>query len=303
MHNIEFFTFEKWLYGELKYKHAPYYKTGFVFLKTYLHTRYFTRENVQDWIISLQEQELSPSTINNYQKTAKLIDRYRHEVQGHKRELEGFKQLKTQRPDVEVLTGEEMKQLLEVAYDIKYRYALTIETWLRTGLRMNELRSIQWHNIHKEYIFIYNSKNGKSRRAEILPDLYEKIQKLKRSKYVFGFCNQKLGEDQIRSFLKDCLNKAGIDKKITPHKCRHTYATHMDENGVSHFVIRDLLGQTDIRSTEVYIHTNTKRRLKAQKSHVLNNSPIDHKEIKEDIIKRILLIEDVQKLRAIEYIL
>lgn len=67
-----------------------------------------------------------------------------------------------------------------------------------------------------------------------------------------------LSPSSVEQKLRDCVKKTSITKRVTPHSLRHTFATHLMEDGVEIRFIQALLGHRDPRSTEIYLHISNK---------------------------------------------
>jgi site-specific recombinase XerD len=114
-------------------------------------------------------------------------------------------------------------------------------------------------------INIKMAKGNKSRNIPIeqnviiLLDKY--ISEYKPKEYLFnGQKGYLYTESSINQFLKYWAKKAGINKRITAHTLRHSYATHLHESGVELAVIQELLGHNHIKTTEIYTKTSQARK-------------------------------------------
>ena len=176
-----------------------------------------------------------------------------------------------------ILSEEQIKKIINLSYnDSTYkgiRLSLMLEMLYATGIRISELVSLKVGNISDDYSFIIILNKG--RKERIVP-LISKVQnvlkkylkilqdnKAKSSKNYLFPSNSKSGHiTRIRFFqiLQKIGSKALIDKELlSPHKVRHSFATHLLNRGVDLRLIQESLGHQDISTTQIYTHIQTKK--------------------------------------------
>lgn len=163
-----------------------------------------------------------------------------------------------------VLSKEEVKAIVEAHANIKHRTMLSLI--YSCGLRRSELLHLKAGDIDskRHVVIIRQSKGRKDRIAPLSP----KILELLRHYYTLHkpqtwlFEGQKKGEPysekSLESVLKQALTKAHIQRPVTLHWLRHSYATHLLEAGTDLRYIQELLGHNSSRTTEIYTHVSTK---------------------------------------------
>ncbi len=141
---------------------------------------------------------------------------------------------------------------------------------------MNELRHVKINDIDVErrQIHIRQGK-GKKDRYVILSDLLsdrlpEYLSEVKPLVYLFEGLTPGvvMGERSIQYVINEALRKTNIQKEVSMHTLRHSFATHLLEDGVDIYSIQRLLGHSDIRTTIVYLHV-------AQVIPKVSHSPLD----------------------------
>ena len=144
-----------------------------------------------------------------------------------------------------------------------------------SGLRIGEVTGLLLKNIDilRKQIKVEGGKGRKDRfvvlATSYLPLLHNYLTTFKPALYfIEGPTGKKYSESSIRKFLFKSVQKAGISKKVTPHTLRHSYATHLLENGVGLRHIQELLGHAKPETTMIYTHVAKKDLLDIQ-------SPLD----------------------------
>jgi integrase/recombinase XerD len=171
---------------------------------------------------------------------------------------------KTQRTLPNVLSKEEVKQILSVHTNYKHKAMLSLI--YSCGLRCGELLRLKFEHIDsKRKVLII--KQSKGRKDRIAP-LSEKIIELLRQYYLafkprgYLFEGNKPGMPydvrSLQQVLKQAIKKAGINKPVSLHWLRHSYATHLLENGTDLRYIQEILGHSSSKTTEIYTHVSNK---------------------------------------------
>ena len=161
----------------------------------------------------------------------------------------------------EILTKEEVKKLIDSADNIKSR--LIVSLLYSSGLRVSELVNLKVDdlNLNENTGWIRRGKGNKDRlfatSSGLCSELKEYLEsKGKGSKYVFSR-ERPLTTRNIQKIIKGIRDRAGISKRVTPHTLRHSFATHLLENGVDIRKIQVLLGHSSLNTTQVYAHVSS----------------------------------------------
>ena len=150
------------------------------------------------------------------------------------------------------------------------RDAVVLELLYSTGIRVSELINIKMSDInfsdHKILIFGKGSKERYVLYGKVLSDLLELYINESRSvlnkncEYLILNKNGKQITDRgIRLIISKILKKGEIDFHVSPHTLRHTFATHMLENGADLKSVQELLGHENLSTTQVYTHVTNER--------------------------------------------
>ena len=187
-------------------------------------------------------------------------------IQANKIQIE---KLPYQRPIPQVLTIDEIKRFIEAIDNPKNKVFLLLLAML--GLRFNEARMLKWSDIDfQQRILQIHRKGGKINILPIPDIVFQGLLMLKqstKSKYVFpSRCNLEKPLSDIRGAIKKAKQKAGITKKIYPHLLRHSFATYLLERGINLRTIQELLGHSQIQTTEFYTHVLTTHKRQALES-------------------------------------
>jgi len=148
-----------------------------------------------------------------------------------------------------------------------------LELLYATGIRVSELVNMEKEDVRldQEYVIVRQGKGGRDRIVPINQLCIEKLEHYlhtircnitpanykRHSKLLFLQPNGKhYSRQKIASIVAAAAHEAGIHQRVTPHTFRHSFATHLYDNGVQLHMIQELLGHESITTTEIYVHVS-----------------------------------------------
>lgn len=177
-----------------------------------------------------------------------------------------------------IIPREEIEQLLNYMYGFRWRKEeklwlrdiAVVEVFFATGARVYEISNLRKESVDlNSGVICIMGKGGKERYLQIgeesvlrvLKKYYElNKQQIRDSGYFFvNQIGKRFTEQSIRIMIKSYVKCAGIERKITPHLFRHSFATYLIEEGVDVSCVQQLLGHSSIKTTQIYIHIATKK--------------------------------------------
>ncbi|MGB0391782.1 MAG: site-specific tyrosine recombinase/integron integrase [Salibacteraceae bacterium] len=168
-----------------------------------------------------------------------------------------------------VLSTDEILDILRFIDNTKHRTIISL--LYGAGLRIGELLGLHIHNIDFDRleITVFMAKGNKSRvvslGAQLAVLLSQYIRQYEPSSLLFpGHNGKEYSQTSIRSLLRRAVQNAGIKKRVTPHTFRHSYATHLLEQGVDLRYVQELLGHSRPETTQIYTHVTKKELLKVK---------------------------------------
>lgn len=191
---------------------------------------------------------LAFNAINFYYKTV-----YRRSI------CDGIKYPKRPKLLPTVLAKAEVKRMIEETVNPKHK--TIIQLLYGTGMRVSEICSLKMRDIdfERNLIHIRCAKGAKDRMGMLPQTCRDILLKQKAIKspaaYVFtGRSGGKINQRTIQEIIKQAAARAGINKRVSPHTLRHSFATHLLESGTDIRYIQKLLGHSKLQTTERYTH-------------------------------------------------
>jgi integrase/recombinase XerD len=183
----------------------------------------------------------------------------------------GFATIKTpklQKKLPVVLTQDEIRRLIQAAGHRKSR--LLIKLLYASGLRVSEALNLKVEDLEPEQriAWVRRGKGAKDRMIilseQLVGELAEflKEHEIVKGHIFLGHADKPMTPRNAQKIIATAAKAAGIAKQVTPHKLRHSFATHLRESGTDLRVIQELLGHSSIQTTEIYTHVSSEEKRK-----------------------------------------
>jgi integrase/recombinase XerD len=162
----------------------------------------------------------------------------------------------------EVLSREEMKQVLDATVNLKHKAILSLI--YSSGLRLGEALAMRLRDIDsgRSLVHVRQGKGMKDRSVPLSPKILELLRDYYRGyrpkQWLFeGVGGEQYSSRSVQNIVKRAVRICRIRKNVTVHTLRHSYATHLLESGVDLRYIQELLGHKSSRTTEIYTHVTS----------------------------------------------
>ncbi|MDD3995657.1 MAG: site-specific tyrosine recombinase XerD [Bacilli bacterium] len=238
----------------------------------YINKENITKIDIEKYIEYLNNNKVKSSTISRNIVSIKSYHKYISRMYDYNDPSESIIRPKQSIRLPEVLSKEEVDNLLniEVTDAFSFRNKTMLELMYATGLRVSELVNLNINDIDFENATVRCF--GKGNKERIIPivdyalNLVKEYVELYRKGMLKGYLTDSLflnnhGKNMTRQgffkIIKKIALEKNIKKKIHPHMLRHSFATHILENGADLRIIQELLGHENISTTQIYTHVRT----------------------------------------------
>jgi integrase/recombinase XerD len=212
--------------------------------------------DVRQYILKLIQENKSDSYINIAINSIKF---YYESVLGMPNRFYQIERPRKEKKLPKVLSKEDVLQIITHTNNLKHKCIVSL--LYSSGMRRNELVNLKITDIDsKRMLILIEAAKGKKDRYTILShtllkDLRDYYKQWKPKKYIVeGVYGQQYSGQSIGRVVTNAAIKAGIQITVTPHMLRHSFATHLLEDGVDLRQIQVLLGHSSSKTTEIYTH-------------------------------------------------
>ncbi len=251
----------------MNYSHSTLksYTNAFInFLRAhdYKNPEELSRKDVIKYLSKLSEYGLKSSSGHMLVNALKFYFK-------HVREWDDTKTWTIPRPKKEktlpkVLSVNECKRIFDVVKQPKHKLILLLA--YGAGLRVSEICNLKWQDLDFDHHkIIVKSGKGKKDRKVMLPysivdyiEIYKDLYKTKPYVFEGQIKGEPYSPESCRSVMRNAVKKANINKKVSMHSLRHSFATHLLESGTDIRFIQEFLGHNSLKTTTIYTHVSQK---------------------------------------------
>ena len=217
---------------------------------------------IRNWIVFLSKNKISPNSINRKISSIKAYFKFLVNIKEIKKSpLRNHTSLRTKSKVVNPLNETEMKEVFELFKTSEKeltRDSMIIDILYSTGLRRAELINLKKSDIYfDDQVIKVLGKRNKERLVPMLPGLVKKLKLYSKNIEEDSFLLQskngnKISPSTIYRVVNKYLRSISTKTKISPHVLRHTFATHILNNGADINSIKEILGHKSLASTQIY---------------------------------------------------
>ena len=262
------------------------YQNNLTFFSLYIKKDFvnINSDDIKKYIEYMKNNKKSDRSISNFLSSARSFYKYliiEKIIKNNPLEFVEMPKLKKSLPSV--LSIEEVNKLLNIkAYDkYTYRNKAMIELMYATGLRISELVNLKLINIDFDMSLVRTIGKGNKERIIPINDVSNEIVRhyinhyrnefirKGNSDYIFlsNKNNTKMTRQNFFMILKKVAKEQNIKTEFSPHTLRHSFATHLLSNGADLRIIQELLGHSDISTTQIYTHVSNEKLKKDYKDY------------------------------------
>ena len=223
----------------------------------------------QEFITHVSSGGVSNATVNRYLATIKHL--FNKAIDWEMLERNPVRRIKLYRetPRMRYYSAAELKRLTYQARQLSWKRAsenqyvfyYILMTAIYTGMRLGEIINLKWDDIQGGSFVIQKSKNGKKRHVPVKDELSKVLRELPNDgEYIFPLRRRK--SDAVTKIWSKVSRLAGI-KDGRFHDIRHTFGSNLIRSGVDVVTVKELLGHSDLRMTQIYTHSSLEQKEKA----------------------------------------
>lgn len=235
---------------------------------------------ILEYLLLLQKKKISARSLAQHLSTLRGFYKFLCEEQIiDKNPIDGLDTPRLSKKLPHFLTEGEIEQIFKVAETTprnKERDLAILELFYSCGLRVSEISSITTHDLSiNEGILRIRGKGDKVRIVPLGSRAIERIQdwfgmremgKVKSPAVFLSKSGKQMSRVTLWRIIKHYAMLAGLSDKVTPHTLRHTFATHLLNRGADLRVVQELLGHSNISTTQIYTHVSVERITQAHKN-------------------------------------